>query len=86
MGLLLGGVESAAFKSVSNAGAVSMVMVENDCDLQSRNPQESIRYKWAAIVSNFYQGRAVVSPYVGMVRKQDGGSKGCISNYIMAIT
>ena len=28
-----------------------------------------------------YQGQTVVSPYVGMVRKQDGGSNGCISNY-----
>ena len=32
-----------------------------------------------------YQGRMVVSPYVGMARKQDGGSNGCISNY-MTIT
>ena len=28
-----------------------------------------------------YQGRTLVSPYVGMARKQDGGSNGCISNY-----
>ena len=32
-------------------------------------------------VPNNYQGRMVVSPYVGMTRKQDGGSNGCISNY-----
>ena len=28
-----------------------------------------------------YQGRTVVSPYVGMARKQDGSSNGCINNY-----
>ena len=28
-----------------------------------------------------YQGRTLVSPFVGMARKQDGGSNGCISNY-----
>ena len=27
------------------------------------------------------QGRTVVSPYVGMAQKQDGGSNGCISIY-----
>ena len=31
------------------------------------------------------QKRTVVSPYVGTAQKQDGGSNGCISNY-MAIT
>ena len=28
-----------------------------------------------------YQGLTVVSPYVGMMQKQDGGSNECISNY-----
>ena len=32
-----------------------------------------------------YQGRMVVSPYVGMAQKQKGSSNGCISNY-MTIT
>ena len=32
-----------------------------------------------------YQGRTVLSPHVEMVRKQDGSSNRCISNY-MAIT
>ena len=32
-----------------------------------------------------YQGRTVVSPnvYVGLARKQNGGSNGCISNYTL---
>ena len=30
-----------------------------------------------------YQGQTLVSPYVGMEQKQDGGSNGCISNYTM---
>ena len=33
------------------------------------------------LCSCVYQGRTVVSPYVGMARKQNGGSNGCISNY-----
>ena len=44
-----------------------------------------IRTQLLAITSstsnNPYQGRTVVSPYVGMARKQDGGSNECISNY-----
>ena len=32
-------------------------------------------------LTNNYQRRTLGSPYVGMVRKQDGGSNGCISNY-----
>ena len=30
------------------------------------------------ILMALYQRRMVVSPYVGMARKQDGSSKGCI--------
>ena len=32
-------------------------------------------------ITHNYQGVTVVTPYVGMARKQDGGSNGCISNY-----
>ena len=32
------------------------------------------------------QGRTVLSPYVGMVRKQDGGSNGCIIGNYTTIT
>ena len=31
--------------------------------------------------TRYYQGWTLVSPYVGMAQKQDGGSNGCISNY-----
>ena len=35
-----------------------------------------------SLVSGHYnQGRMIVNAYVGMARKQDGGSNGCISNY-----
>ena len=42
-----------------------------------------IRYSLHACVRTCapYQGRTVVSPYVGMAREQDGGSNGHISNY-----
>ena len=34
---------------------------------------------------SFYQGRAVVSPYVGMARKQDGGFNGCTNTAITQV-
>ena len=38
------------------------------------------------LIIMYYQGGTVVTPYVGMARKQDGGSNGCISNYTAIIT
>ena len=38
-----------------------------------------------SLVSHWYYGLMVTSPYIGMARKQDGGSNQCISVF-MAIS
>ena len=51
------------------------VMIECHC------PTVDVYYAFHSAAPTYYEGRTVVSPYVGIAQQQDGGSNECISKY-----
>ena len=79
------GLQKSSYSHYKIMAANMSLLISND---PSRSVEAFIHCYWltgelfiTVLAAQEYQGRTVVSPYVGMARKQDGGSNGCISNY-----